>query len=108
MYSHELTPVIVFANEPQAPAGAHERTRAEIDAARSATFDRDPHFLWLLDQRNASASRIRAAIVVDQLATGTVSERVLNLIRGFKEDWQDFRFGDLIPYDDVFEDSDHG
>ncbi len=108
MSSREALPRAVIMEEPEAPVVPRERTRAEIDAERDAAFDRDPHFQWLLAQRDAAVVRIRAAIKADQLATGAVSERVLNLIRAFKEDWQDFRFGDLISYDAVFEDSDRG
>lgn len=108
MSSPEALPTAVIMDEPGAPDVPRERTRSEIDAARAAEYDRDPHFQWLLAQRNAAVVRIRAAIIADQQNGGVVSERVLNLIRGFKEDWQDFRFGDLISYDAVFEDSDRG
>ncbi|HRH93832.1 MAG TPA: hypothetical protein PKV72_04865 [Candidatus Peribacteria bacterium] len=108
MSSPEAFPTAVMMEEPEAPAVVREPTRAERDAARAAEFDRDPHFQWLLAQRNAAVTRIRSAIEADLQATGAVTERVLNLIRAFKEDYQDFRFGDLISYDDVFEDSDRG
>jgi hypothetical protein len=86
-----------------------ERTRAEINTERAAAIEETEHFKWLLKQRDDAVTRIRAAIIADQARPGGgVSERVLNLVRAFKEDWQDFRFGDLIDYDDVFEDSDHG
>jgi hypothetical protein len=87
---------------------AEVTTVSELHAVRFAELEHDPKFLALLALRDAAVARIRAAIQHDLKQTGRVSEKVLNLIRAFKEDWQDFRFGDLISYDDVFEDSDNG
>ncbi len=83
---------------------------ADVDTApeAAAVHGETPEFLLLVAQRDADVMRIRAAIQADLDGPGRrVSERVLNLIRAFKEAWQDFRFDDLIAYDDVFEPSDH-